>query len=107
VTGIDNTIWTAYGVVDNYYDPRSKTSLDSLHRRWEEAEKLALWDPIAHNLLTYGPMKSENPIIWNAREYFVAALRTRFREENEHWDDIVKAMEKADAERGYVIPHQD
>ncbi|KAK5657223.1 hypothetical protein OQA88_3281 [Cercophora sp. LCS_1] len=68
LTGIDDRVWTAYAVMDTYYDPNSRNSAEYHEREW--SKRRVLLDPMTGNGGTRELGKS-----WrDARMYFLSVL---------------------------------
>jgi hypothetical protein len=81
VTGIDNRVWTAYGIVDTYFG--SKESVEHYH---EENGPSAQVDPLAAGQIPAIPSVS---LIWTPREYFFKILAIRMNEARREWRKII------------------
>jgi hypothetical protein len=84
ITGIDNWVWTAFGIVDTYFG--SKESVDAYHQMTAPTGQP---DP-----LTAGQTAANNPI-WTPREYFFRVFEIRLNEVRREWTNIINEMETA------------
>ncbi|KAK3339869.1 hypothetical protein B0T25DRAFT_523546 [Lasiosphaeria hispida] len=86
LTGISDRVWTAYGVTDTYYDPKSTDSVEWYGRKWKKSRDHVLRDPVSDN-------PSEPWLDRGPREYFLAAVNARLMKITLEWDRIVREME--------------
>jgi hypothetical protein len=87
VTGIDNWVWTAYGIVDTYFG--SKESLQHYHK---ENGPSAQVDPLAAGHILAIPSVS---LIWAPREYFFKIVAIRMNEARRAWRKIIDEVESS------------
>jgi hypothetical protein len=85
VTGIDNRVWTAYGIVDTYFGSR-----ESLQHYHEENGPSAQVDPLAAGQIPAIPSIS---LIWGPREYFFKIVAIRINEARRAWRKIIDEVE--------------
>ena len=85
VTGIDNWVWTAYGIVDTYFG--SKESVQHYH---EQNGSSAQVDPLAAGQIPAIPSIS---LIWTPREYFFKIVAIRMNETRRAWRTIIGEVE--------------
>jgi hypothetical protein len=83
VTGIDDWVWTAYGVFDAYF--RSKRSVEEYHQMRTSTSRL---DPIAA-----GKMDLNRPM-WLPREYFFKVFEIRIIEVPTEWNTILDRLNR-------------
>jgi hypothetical protein len=85
VTGIDNWVWAAYGIVDTYFG--SKESVRHYHK---ENGPSAQVDPLAAGQVPAIPSLS---LIWTPREYFFRIVAIRMNEARKAWREIIDKVE--------------
>ncbi|KAK3683314.1 hypothetical protein B0T22DRAFT_538437 [Podospora appendiculata] len=93
ITGISESVWTAYGVVDTYFedDPDEVFAGCSTSKPSRE-----LLDPIAgERLLLREPR-------WTPREYFLEAWEIRLRQMKQEWDFNAHCMKSSLSQRNPV-----
>ncbi len=84
VTGVDTERWTAYGLVENYYDGHGgKDHVNAYAEEW--TEKLQ-GDP-----LTRGRDDAKNPI-WCPRHYFLRVVEIRTEQAYDEWRVVAEVM---------------
>ncbi len=95
VAGTDETRWTAYAFVDNYFeaDGEWKETVASYHEDGLDVEGM-LVDP-----LTLGTCAVDMPI-WNPRSYFLMVFRVRLNQIKREWQKLVRKIK--DSIREYV-----
>ncbi|KAH8585450.1 hypothetical protein B0O99DRAFT_603293, partial [Bisporella sp. PMI_857] len=86
VTGIDHWVWTAYGFVDTYFEP--KENVDSYHHQLGGSAGPGRADPLAA-----GRLDADKPI-WTPREYFFKVLEIRMNQVLREWNGIFLWAEK-------------
>ena len=86
VTGIDDSVWTAYGFVDTYFG--SKESVGRYHEL-KGRRGLGRADPFAR-----GQLDATRPI-WMPREYFLKILQIRIKDILREWQRIADKVEEA------------
>lgn len=91
VTGFDDSVWTAYGIVDTYFGTK-----ESIRRydRFTTGHSSGRPDPLAA-----GQINADVPI-WNPREYFLRVFEIRIIQISREWDFILDRVE--DAVKQYV-----
>jgi len=84
VTGIDNWVWTAYGIVDTYFaSGETADDYDTLEGRLRGRP-----DPLAA-----GQLNADQPI-WKPREYFLKVFEIRSNRVLKEWDKIACTVEE-------------
>jgi hypothetical protein len=84
VTGIDDYVWTAYGIVDSYF--QSKDTAVSYHKMQSSR---TLWiDPLAAGQLPF-----LNPV-YTPREYYLKVFEIRMRQVLREWQLILDKIEE-------------
>ena len=96
VTGIDNWVWAAYGIVDTYFG--SKESVRHYHK---ENGPSAQVDPLAAGQVPAIPSLS---LIWTPREYFLAIVAIRMNEALRAWRETINVVE--DIVKQYVYTEE-
>jgi len=98
VAGTDETKWTAYAFVDNYFDVdgEGKETVASYHEDSLDVEEGMLMDP-----LTLGTCAVDMPI-WNPRSYFLMVFRVRLNQVKGEWQKLVRKIKESIRE--YVSP---
>ena len=91
ITGIDHWVWTAYGIVDNYFG-----SGESVEDYDELKDPTGRPDPLAAGKF------SANNLIWPPREYFFKVLELRMNQVRRHWNEIIDKV-KGDVKQQYVL----
>ena len=84
ITGIDQSVWVAYGVVDTYFDT-TQDSVDVYHQLKGAYRGRA--DPLGCGLLD-----ADQPI-WTPREYFLKVVKIRIQDVVREWSGIVRRMQ--------------
>jgi hypothetical protein len=90
VAGTDETRWTAYAFVDNYFeaDGEWKETVASYHEDGLDVEGM-LVDP-----LTLGTCAVDMPI-WNPRSYFLMVFRVRLNQVKREWQKLVRKIKNS------------
>jgi hypothetical protein len=84
VTGIDDWVWTAYGLVDTYFaSGETADDYDTLEGRLRRRP-----DPLAA-----GQLNADKPI-WTPREYFLKVFEIRLNQALKEWDKIACTVEE-------------
>lgn len=83
VTGIDDSVWVAYGFVDTYFG--SEESVDR-YDQWK-GRRLGRPDPLAA-----GQIDANSPI-WTPREYFIRVFEIRINQVRREWYFIIDVVE--------------
>jgi len=84
VTGIDDWVWTVYGIVDTYFESRETTEgYGALEGRLRGRP-----DPLAAEQLN-----ADQPI-WTPREYFLKVFEIRLNRVLKEWDKIACMVEE-------------
>jgi hypothetical protein len=98
VVGTDETRWTAYSFVDNYFDVdgEGKETVTSYHEDSLDVEGGMLMDP-----LTLGTSAADTPI-WNPKGYFLMVFRVRLNQVKCEWQKLVRKIKESIRE--YVSP---
>jgi len=84
LVGSDNKCWTAYGVVDTYYEPKHPEAIERHHRGSRKAG--ATRAPILP--LGYDADRAR----FDARQYFLAVLDFRTGQVLREWDNLVQRI---------------
>jgi hypothetical protein len=87
VTGTDNWVWTAYGIVDTYFG--SKESVQRYHKQNGPSAQV---DPLAAGQIPAIPSIS---LIWTPREYFSKIVAIRMNEARRAWREIIYEVESS------------
>jgi hypothetical protein len=82
VTGIDHSVWTAYGFIDTYF--RSKESVDGYNQL---KESMGWRDPFGASQI------AANTSCWTPREYFFRVFEIRINEVRREWQVILDKVE--------------
>jgi hypothetical protein len=91
VTGIDDSVWTAYGFADTYFGSKESVRRYHISRRQGRPGRP---DPLAA-----GQIDADIPI-WTPREYFLRVIEIRTTQVQRHWNFISDRVE--DAVKQYV-----
>lgn len=86
VTGIDDSVWTAYGFVDTYFG--SKESVNG----YDELKGILKSGKSRPDPLTAGLLDNDTPAL-TPREYFFTALKVRINEVRREWHAIIDKLE--------------
>jgi len=90
LSGIDNRTYTAYGVMDTYWESKSPHSVEAHHELWKQS---GLWDP-----MSVRTRDVEAPI-WDARIYFLSVWSANLDRIVREWDMVTGTMEYQVAQR--------
>jgi hypothetical protein len=96
VAGTDETRWTAYLFVDNYFDDEDGKETVSCYHEDSLGEGGMLMDP-----LTFGTCAIDKPV-WNPRSYLLMLFRVRLNQILREWQKLVTKLKESSRE--YVRP---
>jgi hypothetical protein len=82
VTGLDYSVWTAYGFVDTYFGAESVDHYDQLRAFTGRP------DPLAAGLI------DANLALWTPRSYYLKILQIRINRVRREWIAIADKVEK-------------
>jgi hypothetical protein len=85
ITGIDHSVWTAYGFFDSYFE--SRESIDA-YNQWKSRSSRLRLDPLAADQI------STINTIWTPREYFFKVFEIRISEVRRQWHAISEKIEE-------------
>jgi len=83
--------YTAYGVMDTYWESKSPHSVEAHHELWKQSG--LLWDP-----MSVRTRDVEAPI-WDARIYFLSVWSANLDRIVREWDMVTGTMEYQVAQR--------